>query len=231
MTSGLLLALGLVPAIPFFPFFILACAMAGIAYQAQRKHAAADELSALEAGGGRLPDGTMGQGALPAMGADGKPAAPVAEEPISSALAMDIIRLEMGYGLLPLVQSDGSQKLTDQIKGLRRQLAEDMGYVLPSVRIQDNLQLAANDYVVKIKEIEVGRGEVRTGMLLCMDPAGGAIDLPGENTVELHSVCPPCGSMKNTVKKPISKASPSLMPPPLLRRTSRKSSKTTCQIC
>ena len=59
-----------------------------------------------------------------------------------------------------------------------------MGYVLPSVRIQDNLQLAANDYVVRIKEIEAGRGDVRPGMLMCMDPAGAPITLAGENTVE-----------------------------------------------
>jgi flagellar biosynthesis protein FlhA len=97
---------------------------------------------------------------------------------------MDTIRLELGYGLLPLVQGEGSQKLTDQIKGLRRQLAEDMGYVLPAVRIQDNLQLPANTYIVRIKEIEAGQGDVRPGMLMCMDPTGSAITLPGESTTE-----------------------------------------------
>src|SRR5690606_37002393 len=123
----------------------------------------------------------------PPVGADGKPLLPgakPAEEPISKALAIDIIRLELGYGLLPLVQGEGGNKLTDQIKGLRRQLAEDMGYVLPAVRIQDNLQLPANTYIVRIKEIEAGRGDVRPGMLMCMDPSGAAITLPGESTVE-----------------------------------------------
>jgi len=110
--------------------------------------------------------------------------AAIAEEPISKALAMDIIRLELGYGLLPLVQGESTNKLTDQIKGLRRQLAEDMGYILPAVRIQDNLQLPANTYIVRIKEIESGRGEVRPGMMMCMDPSGDPITLPGENTVE-----------------------------------------------
>jgi flagellar biosynthesis protein FlhA len=59
-----------------------------------------------------------------------------------------------------------------------------MGFVLPSVRIQDNLQLTASDYTVRIKEIEAGRGSVRPGMLLCMDPSGEPISLPGEATVE-----------------------------------------------
>jgi flagellar biosynthesis protein FlhA len=97
---------------------------------------------------------------------------------------MDTIRLELGYGLLPLVQGEGNNKVTDQVKGLRRQLAEDMGYVLPAVRIQDNLQLPANTYIVRIKEIEAGRGDVRPGMLMCMDPTGAAITLPGESTTE-----------------------------------------------
>tara|TARA_R110001592_G_scaffold27763_13_gene102768 strand:+ start:54446 stop:56560 length:2115 start_codon:yes stop_codon:yes gene_type:complete len=168
MSSGLMLTLALVPAMPFFPFALLSAAtgiVAFYAYQRTGKETAdANAAIAKQAG----DDGTNTP----------------AEEPIAKALAMDIIRLELGYGLLPLVQGDGGNKLTDQIKGLRRQLAEDMGYVLPAVRIQDNLQLAANAYVVSIKEIEAGRGEVRPNMLMCMDPNGASITLPGENTIE-----------------------------------------------
>jgi flagellar biosynthesis protein FlhA len=106
------------------------------------------------------------------------------EEPIANTLAMDTIRLELGYGLLSLVNSETGNKLTDQIKGLRRQLAEEMGFILPSVRIQDNLQLQANDYAVRIKEIHAGGASVRPGMYLCMDPSGEPITLPGETTIE-----------------------------------------------
>ncbi len=165
MSSLLMLALGITPGIPFFPFFTLSLATAAIAYYGFRRVEAEDVAKA-----DAISVGTKG-------------VAP-ADEPISKALAMDIIRLELGYGLLPLVQGDGGNKLTDQIKGLRRQLAEDMGYVLPAVRIQDNLQLPAATYVVRIKEIEAGRGEVRPGMLMCMDPTGAPISIPGENTVE-----------------------------------------------
>ncbi len=183
MTSALLLILGLVPSIPFFPFFVLAAALGAMAYFASKKQKdrIAQGLDAITGLDAALPPGQSPPASLP-----GGAPAPVAEEPISSALAIDIIRLELGYGLLPLVQGDGdnANKLTDQIKGLRRQLAEDMGYVLPSVRIQDNLQLGGNDYVVRIKEIDAGKGEVRSGMMMCMDPSGGDIDLPGENTVE-----------------------------------------------
>ncbi|MCB1592907.1 MAG: flagellar biosynthesis protein FlhA [Alphaproteobacteria bacterium] len=168
MSSVLILTLGLVPGIPTLPFVTLAAIMGGISYLTFQR-LAEEEKAAAEV--------------KPKPGQPGGPA--IAEEPISKALAMDTIRLELGYGLLPLVQGDGdSNKLTDQIKGLRRQLAEDMGYVLPAVRIQDNLQLPSSTYVVSIKEIEAGRGEIRPNMLLCMDPNGDSISLPGENTLE-----------------------------------------------
>lgn len=167
MSSALMLTLGLVPAIPFIPFAALAAITGGMAYYSYQRNLAAEADAQIE------------------PPKPGEPGGPVPEEePISKALAMDIIRLELGYGLLPLVQGEGGNKLTDQIKGLRRQLAEDMGYVLPAVRIQDNLQLAANDYIVSIKEIEAGRGDVRPNMLMCMDPGGNTISLPGENTIE-----------------------------------------------
>ena len=106
------------------------------------------------------------------------------EEPIATALAMDPVRLELGYGLLSLIGDDRGQRLPHQIKALRRQLAAELGFVMPSVRIQDNIQLPANTYVVRLKEIEAGRGEIRSGMLLVMDPQGRPITLPGEVTTE-----------------------------------------------
>lgn len=164
MSGALMITVGLMPGIPTLPFVFLGslcCAAAWVMTRDQKVKAveAVTQAKAIEHKG--VP----------------------AEEPISKALAMDIIRLELGYGLLPLVQGEGN-KLTDQIKGLRRQLAEDMGYILPAVRIQDNLQLPPNTYIVRIKEIETGRGEVRPNMLMCMDPTGTPITLPGENTVE-----------------------------------------------
>lgn len=167
MSAILMMVLGLIPGVPLGPFGFLALLFGGFAYMAWRRNEATEELLQLEAT-------NIAEGGT----------APVAEEPISKALAMDTIRLELGYGLLPLVQGEGNNKVTDQIKGLRRQLAEDMGYVLPAVRIQDNLQLPANTYTVRIKEIEAGRGDVRPGMLMCMDPTGAAITLPGESTTE-----------------------------------------------
>ena len=94
-----------------------------------------------------------------------------------------MIRLELGYGLLALAGGD-APRLTEQIKGLRRSIAAEMGFVLPPVRIQDNMQLGADHYSIRIKEIEAGSGELRPTMLLAMDPKGGTPPVPGEPTRE-----------------------------------------------
>ena len=111
-------------------------------------------------------------------------APPPAADTIGSMLSMDLMRVELGYGLLPLVSSGEGNRLTEQIKGLRKQLAAELGFILPSVRIQDHLQLAPNGYRIMIKEINAGQGEVRPNMMLCMDPKGQPITLPGERTKE-----------------------------------------------
>ncbi len=105
------------------------------------------------------------------------------EPPISDSLRIDMIRLELGYGLLALAGGD-APRLTEQIKGLRRSIATEMGFVLPPVRIQDNMQLGADAYSIRIKEIEAGTGLLRPTMLLAMDPKGNMPDIPGEPTRE-----------------------------------------------
>ena len=165
LSAFLMMSLSLLPGIPMVPFLFLASITGGLAYFSTRQKAqqAAEVLAEEQAVAEMVP---------------------VAEEPISTALQMDYVRLELGYGLLPLINNEGGQRLTDQIKALRRQLAGEMGFVLPSVRIQDNMQLPANTYVIRTKEIESGRGDLRPNMLLVMDPKGDAIQLPGEETVE-----------------------------------------------
>ena len=108
-----------------------------------------------------------------------------AEEPIAAALKMDDLKIELGYALLPLVNApDGSDRLTEQIKALRRSLATEMGFVMPAVRILDNVQLDANTYVIKIKEVEAGSGKVWHGQYMVMDPSGDQVTLPGTHTTE-----------------------------------------------
>ncbi len=167
VSSFLLTCLALMPGIPGIPFFFLASLTGGLAFYQHK----ANEKRREEA--------------LRLAAAEEMEAAPVAEEPISTALKIDFLRLELGYGLLTLINNPREgQRLTDQIKALRRQIATDQGFVMPSVRIQDNMQLPANAYVVRVKEIDSGRGELRPNMLLVMDPRGEEITLPGEKTTE-----------------------------------------------
>jgi flagellar biosynthesis protein FlhA len=164
LAAGAATVLALMPGMPAIPFLALAGA-AGAAAWARRSveaEAAAQKAAAAAAA------------ASPAAGA----AAPANEAP-----PIDPLRLELGYGLLSLASGDGP-RLTDQIRGLRKTLAEEMGFVLPSVRIQDNLQLPPDTYVIRVKEVEAGRGALHPPKHLAIDPSGRTPSLPGERCNE-----------------------------------------------
>ncbi|PKQ08738.1 MAG: flagellar biosynthesis protein FlhA [Alphaproteobacteria bacterium HGW-Alphaproteobacteria-12] len=165
MSSFVMGTMALLPGLPAIPFLLLSGASGGLAFYLTRSRK--NRQAALDLAEAREED-----------------AKPVAEEPISTALKMDELRLEIGYALLPLINGKDHQKLTDQIKALRRQIASDMGFVMPSVRILDNVQIEANSYVIRVKEVESGRGDVYVGQLLVMDPHGDQIQLPGLHTTE-----------------------------------------------
>jgi flagellar biosynthesis protein FlhA len=114
------------------------------------------------------------------------PAPPVQqeEESIAQTLAIDDVKIELGYGLLTLINDLEGRRLTDQIKALRKTLAADFGFIIPPVRILDNMRLPSQGYAIRIKEMEAGAGEVRLGALMAMDPRGGQVDLPGEHVRE-----------------------------------------------
>ncbi|MFT8775044.1 MAG: flagellar biosynthesis protein FlhA [Gluconacetobacter liquefaciens] len=106
-----------------------------------------------------------------------------ATTPISDVLKLDLLRLELGFGLLPLTSGENSQ-LTEQIKALRRAIATEMGFVTPPIRIQDNILLPSEKYVIKLKEIEIGSGEAKPGKLMAMSPSGGTPPLAGDKAIE-----------------------------------------------
>jgi flagellar biosynthesis protein FlhA len=165
ISSGMMAIMAIMPGLPFVPFFALSLLTGSAAYfmPKQREKEKIRQANA-------------------ATAAQTK-AAPT-EVSIGSMLSMDMMRVELGYGLLPLVSSGEGNRLTEQIKGLRKQLAAELGFILPSIRIQDHLQLPPNGYRIVIKEIIAGSGEVRPNMMLCMDPKGQPITLPGERTKE-----------------------------------------------
>ncbi len=134
------------------------------------------------------------------------PPAPV-EAPISDQLKIDQIRLELGYGLLALAGGN-SARLTEQIKSLRRSFAAEMGFVLPPVRIQDNMELGPDCYAIRIKEIDAGRGELRPSALLAMDPKGGLPNSPASAPPSRRSACPRSGSTRRPRTRRCSAAAP-----------------------
>jgi len=170
MSAGVMLVLSLLPGIPMLPFLALGSGAAALAWNARTFNRDAKATEATEA-------------AAPAAAAAA--AAAAAEEPISHALKIDDLKIELGYALLPLVNGpDGTDRLTEQIKALRRSLAIEMGFVMPAVRILDNVQLEANTYVIKIKEVDAGSGRIWPNQFMVMDPAGNQVAIPGIHTTE-----------------------------------------------
>jgi flagellar biosynthesis protein FlhA len=143
-----MLVLALLPGIPMLPFLALGGGAAALAWKARNRNRVTKAAEAAEAA---------------APGLEAAAAQAAAEEPIATALKIDDLKIELGYALLPLVNGpDGTDRLTEQIKALRRSLAIEMGFVMPAVRILDNVQLEANTYVIKIKEVDAGTGKTRS---------------------------------------------------------------------
>ncbi|MBN8936139.1 MAG: flagellar biosynthesis protein FlhA, partial [Rhizobiales bacterium] len=165
MSGAVMTVMALLPGIPMLPFLLLGGGAGALAYamDKRQKLALAAEETKAETEKKTVP----------------------ADEPIAAALKIDDLKIELGYALLPLVNApDGADRLTEQIKALRRSLAIEMGFVMPAVRILDNVQLEANSYGIKIKEVEAGTGRIWPGQYMVMDPTGAQVKLPGMHTIE-----------------------------------------------
>src|SRR6266853_265134 len=164
MSGAVMLIMALLPGIPMIPFLLLGGGASALAYVMDKKQklVVSAEAKKAEAAKGPPPD-----------------------EPIAASLKLDDLKIELGYALLPLVNSpDGADRLTEQIKALRRSLAMEMGFVMPAVRILDNVQLEAHAYVIKIKEVDAGTGKIWPSQYMVMDPAGNQVGVPGIHTIE-----------------------------------------------
>jgi flagellar biosynthesis protein FlhA len=165
MASAAAGVLALLPGLPTMPF-LLVSGLTGAAAWQRFKSRAAERIAAIPV---VLPPDTS----------------------TTQVSLLDVVRVELGYGLLELASGMGHQ-LPEQIKRLRRALATDLGFVLPSVRIQDNVELEPYNYVFALKEISAGAGELRPLMMLAISPGDQAVDLPGERTTEPTFGLPAC---------------------------------------
>jgi flagellar biosynthesis protein FlhA len=148
IAAGILLALGLVPGLPHVAFLALGSAIAWIAYHLHQQ----EQIQATPA---------------PA------PVAQKAEESPTRVTPLDLMEVQVGYGLIGLVEGTQGTALLDRIKALRRQFADSMGFVVPPIHIRDNLQLRPNEYAIILKGVEVAKADVLPGHLLAIDPGTG----------------------------------------------------------
>jgi flagellar biosynthesis protein FlhA len=166
--GGVLAALGLIPGLPKFAFFTLA---AGLMYAAWKIK---DE---------KVSEDSDLVGTAPAASAKGGVAAPTADA-MDSVLKLDDLMLEVGVGLVPLVDAKQGGQLLARVKALRKSLAQQLGFLVPSIHITDNLSLRECEYVVHLRGVEIARWELRRGFLLAISSDTGVPNLPGEETRE-----------------------------------------------
>ncbi len=146
LASFVILSIGMVPGIPLVPFLILSSITYGIG-QVMKK-GPEEELSA-------VPD-----------------VASESKERGETIAPLEILEVEIGYGLIAIVDAEQNGELLDKIRAIRKQIAVELGIVVPPMKLRDNLQLGASEYVMLLKGIEMGRGSLVSGSLLAMGPEG-----------------------------------------------------------
>ncbi len=162
IVSGVLLGFALIPGLPFIPFLLLSILLAYVAYRIQQGQEA-DSIAAAE----EVPEALQPQ-----------------EDNYEEMLNIDLLELEVGYGLIPLVDSAQDGELLPRIRSIRKQFALDSGFIVPPIHIKDNLQLKPNEYSILLKGISIAGGEIMPGHFLAMNPGLASEPLKGIATTE-----------------------------------------------
>jgi flagellar biosynthesis protein FlhA len=167
MVVGFLaIVLGIIPGMPFFIFLILGSALLGIGYTMTRSE---KEEAVVQQ---QIEDRAAQRPVIDAP------------EAVLGLLQVDPMELDIGYGLIPLVDVDAGGTVLERISAIRRQTALELGFVVPTIRIRDNLQLNPNTYVLKIRGVQVADGELFSDQFLAMDPGTAQEDIDGIPTTE-----------------------------------------------
>ena len=160
ITAAIIGMMGMIPGMPHFSFLLLAGGMAWLAYKGSRPKEQAP-----------LDVQTAPVATVESQEASWEDVAPI-----------DTLGLEVGYRLIPLVDSSADGELVRRIKGIRKKFAREIGFLPPAVHIRDNLEISPNSYRITLKGVEIGSGEVRTGLFLAIDPGNITATLPGVAT-------------------------------------------------
>ncbi len=169
LVSGAALIMALIPGMPKLPFIAIALIFAGLAY-AMNKGSAGIKIT---------EEAAKASAALQASPVKVDP-----KEEVKELLIVEQMELEIGYTLIPLVDTEKGGDLLERITMIRKQIAIELGIIVPSIRIRDNMQLNPNEYMIKVRGSEVAKGELMLGNYLAMDPGGANEQLNGIPTIE-----------------------------------------------
>ncbi len=158
--SVMLLIFGLIPGMPTVPFLIIASVVAFIAFTAFKSSEQVGEVE---------EEGPVG---MPAR------------EPLEELLPLDMLELEVGYNLVSLVDAKQGGELLHRIRTFRRQMTAEMGFIMPAIHIRDNLQLKPGEYAIKLKGVNIARGELMMGHYMVITPDDKAVAIAGHKTKE-----------------------------------------------
>ncbi|WP_348944093.1 flagellar biosynthesis protein FlhA [Chitinibacter sp. FCG-7] len=177
VTAGVLALLGIIPGMPHFAFLLMALIAGGLAWYSEQ-----NQLQKATGGVKPVPGAPAGAtpGAAPAAPAD----APLQEVSWADVQPVDPVGLEVGYRLIPLVDRNQDGELLRRIRGIRKKIAQELGFLVPAVHIRDNLELRPNQYRIQLKGVDVGMGEAFVGQWLAINPGNAAGNLPGTATTD-----------------------------------------------
>ncbi len=159
--AAVLAALALLPGFPWYVLLPIAFAMAYLAWNLSKKAVLESDKVKM-----RAAEGTARKADSP--------------QELSPVVPLDPISLELGYGLIPLVDKDKGAELLERVTRIRKESAVDMGLVVPRIRIIDNMRLEPSEYCFKIRGVEIGRGIIRLGYYMAINPGGVSEEVPGE---------------------------------------------------
>ena len=189
IAAGMLLSLGLIPGLPTAPFVGLALLTGFLGYsvsrEAELQSISAEEKAAMTPSGAP-PAGQAAPGAPSAPGAQAEApkAEPVSPEDVMKLLTVEPMEAEIGYAIIPLIDPGQGGDMLERIGTIRKQMALEMGIVVPPIRIRDNIQIKPTEYILRVKGAEAGRGELLPDHYLAMNTGAVAEDLIGVPTKE-----------------------------------------------
>ncbi len=180
IVSGILFLLGIVPGLPLVPFWTFS----GILFIVTRILGENDTAAESAGAGGKKALGGAGGAGNKAIAPGAAPENLDSPEEVQKLLPLDLLELEVGYGLIPLVDEEQNGNLLSRIRSIRRQFALDMGVVIPALHLRDNLQLRPGQYSLLIKGNQIATAEILIDHYLAMDPGNATKKIEGIETME-----------------------------------------------